>query len=157
MKSKSLNFSLLLMIFAAFTACDDDNDDNITPEITITQTSFSLNGIDTIAIPFTVNPADYSVNENNLEIVFDNFSEMESGSSLSGIFSIPQFSIINVATGNTTGGYVASVKVAPNVETTQDYHAEANMVIRLEERYDSNPFTLTIDIENETEAAPDAQ
>lgn len=140
------------MLLVLFGACNDDEEDT-TPEITITQSAFTLNEPDTIGIPFTITPADYDVNPENLEIMLEEYHSSSSSSSLSGNLLIPRFDIIAVTAGNENGNYVAEVKIDFTLEPGDRFHVEAAIGLRLDKAYESNWATLTINAQKEEEVS----
>lgn len=137
------------MTLVTFAACNDDDEDK-TPEITVTQATFTVTEPGNIMVPFTVTPADYVVEKENIETIIDgNYNSSESGSGID--FALPSLDIVSLTAGSEEGSYIAEINVAPNVEEGNEFKLTTTLALRLDGMYDSNTFSVTVDINKEEE------
>ena len=155
MRQRLLGFGLFLMMLAIFAACNDDEEKD--PEITVTQATFTVTEEPgNIKVPFTVTPADYVVEKENIETeIIGDYHSSESGSNIGLAF--PSLDIVSLTAGSEEGSYIAEINVAPNVEEGNEFKLTATLALRLDGMYDSNSFSVTVDIDKKDEEIPAEQ
>ena len=140
MRQRLLGFGLFLMMLATFAACNDDEEKD--PEITVTQATFTVTEEPgNIRVPFTVTPADYVVEKENIETeIIGDYHSSESGSNIGLAF--PSLDIVSLTAGSEEGN---------------EFKLTATLALRLDGMYDSNSFSVTVDIDKKEEGIPAEQ